>query len=172
MSFLSHTSKFMTSCLSKNTLNNTIPTSTAAITSIFSTQQQQQQVRFRSNRSRRGLYDGKDVRFGNRVSFSEKKTRRKFRPNVFIKRVYSETLDKMMRFHLTASTLRSIDRMGGLDNYLLKSKHIKDDVGEGGRAKRRILEKLEKRKLYEQRVAEKEATAAAAAASIAATESS
>jgi len=171
MSFLSHTSKFMTSCLSKNTLNNIIPTSTAAITSIFSTQQQkQQQVRFRSNRSRRGLYDGKDVRFGNRVSFSEKKTRRKFKPNVFIKRVYSETLDKMVRFHLTASTLRSIDRMGGLDNYLLKSKHIKDDVGEGGRAKRRILEKLEKRKLYEQRVAEEEA--AAAAASIAATESS
>lgn len=38
-----------------------------------------------SGRSRRGLYDGKDIRTGNNVSFSERKTRRKFKPNVFKK---------------------------------------------------------------------------------------
>jgi len=38
-----------------------------------------QQVRQRSNRSRRGLYDGKDVRFGNSVTFSKSTTRRKVR---------------------------------------------------------------------------------------------
>eukprot|EP00567_Pseudictyota_dubia_P014296 CAMPEP_0197443264 /NCGR_PEP_ID=MMETSP1175-20131217/9042_1 /TAXON_ID=1003142 /ORGANISM="Triceratium dubium, Strain CCMP147" /LENGTH=231 /DNA_ID=CAMNT_0042973869 /DNA_START=18 /DNA_END=714 /DNA_ORIENTATION=+ len=98
------------------------------------------QKRHRSNRSRRGLYDGKDVRSGNRVSFSMKKTKRKFKPNVFKKSVYSETLDQMVRFHITTSALRSIDRMGGLDNYLLKSKHVTS--GEGLATKKRILRRM------------------------------
>ena len=84
----------------------------------------QTSIRTRSSRSRRGLYDGKDVRFGNNVPFSMKKTRRRWNPNVQKKRVYSEVLDEMVRFHLTTSALRSIDKMGGLDNYLLKSKHV------------------------------------------------
>mmetsp|Transcript_24331 Transcript_24331/g.37493 ORF Transcript_24331/g.37493 Transcript_24331/m.37493 type:complete len:232 (+) Transcript_24331:34-729(+) len=94
-------------------------------------------LRFRSNRSRRGLYDGKDVRFGNKRSFAMNKSRRKFKPNVFLKRVYSETLDEMIRFHLTTKALRSIDKAGGLDNYLLKSKHVTS--GEGLEVKTRIL---------------------------------
>jgi large subunit ribosomal protein L28 len=98
------------------------------------------QARFRSNRSRRGLYDGKDVRTGNKVSHSERKTKRKFKPNVFIKRVYSEILDEMVRFHLTTAALRSIDKAGGLDNYLLKSKHITE--GEGLAAKKRVVARM------------------------------
>lgn len=98
------------------------------------------QVRYRSNRSRRGLYNGKDIRTGNNVSFSMKKTKRKFKPNVFKKSVYSEILDEMIRFHLTASTLRSIDKAGGLDNYLLTSKYVTE--GEGLVAKKRILNRI------------------------------
>jgi large subunit ribosomal protein L28 len=67
-------------------------------------------------------------------------TRRKFKPNVFLKRVYSEILDDMIRLHLTASTLRSIDKAGGLDNYLLTSKHVTS--GEGKHVKERIISKL------------------------------
>jgi large subunit ribosomal protein L28 len=96
--------------------------------------------RYRSNRSRRGLYDGKDIRAGNNVSFSMRATKRTFKPNVFLKRVYSETLDEMMRFHLTTSALRSIDKAGGLDNYLLTSKHVTS--GEGHEAKKLILKKM------------------------------
>ena len=96
--------------------------------------------RYRSNRSRRGLYDGKDIRSGNSLSFSMKATKRKFKPNVFIKRVYSEVLDEMIKFHLTTSALRSIDKAGGLDNYLLTSKHVQS--GEGLAAKKRIVKKL------------------------------
>ena len=102
----------------------------------------QQQVRYRSNRSRRGLYNGKDIRSGNNVSFSMKKTKRTFKPNVFKKRVYSETLDEMVRFHLTTSALRSIDKAGGLDNYLLTSKYVTE--GEGLVVKQRILKKMAK----------------------------
>jgi large subunit ribosomal protein L28 len=103
-------------------------------------QQQQQQVRYRSNRSRRGLYDGKDIRAGNNVSFSMRATKRKFKPNVFVKRVYSEVLDEMVPFHLTTSALRSIDKAGGLDNYLLTSRHVVE--GEGKKVKVRILDKM------------------------------
>jgi large subunit ribosomal protein L28 len=97
--------------------------------------------RSRSNRSRRGLYDGKDIRSGNNVSFSMKATKRKFKPNVFTKRVYSEILEEMVRFHLTTSTLRSIDKAGGLDNYLLTCKHVSS--GEGLEVKKRVVSKLE-----------------------------
>lgn len=87
------------------------------------------------------MYDGKDVRSGNNVSFSERKTKRRFKPNLVVKRVYSEVLDEMIRFHMTAATLRSMDKVGGLDNYLLQSKHVTD--GEGLKAKKRVLERLE-----------------------------
>jgi large subunit ribosomal protein L28 len=99
----------------------------------------EQQVRHRSNRSRRGLYDGKDIRTGNNVSFSMRHTKRTFKPNVFIKKVYSETLDDMIQFHLTTSALRSIDKAGGLDNYLMKGEFTE---GEGHVIKKKIIKKL------------------------------
>ena len=41
-----------------------------------------------------------------------------------MKRIYSEVLDEMLRFHVTTSALRTIDKYGGLDNYLLNSRHV------------------------------------------------
>ncbi|KAL7574978.1 hypothetical protein ACA910_010797 [Epithemia clementina (nom. ined.)] len=99
-----------------------------------------QQVRFRSGRSKRGLYDGKDVRFGNRRSHSMQATRRKFKPNVHTKRLYSEVLDEMIKFRVTTSALRSIDRIGGLDTYLLASKHVTS--GSGLKHKRRLVNRI------------------------------
>mmetsp|Transcript_9088 Transcript_9088/g.17335 ORF Transcript_9088/g.17335 Transcript_9088/m.17335 type:complete len:169 (+) Transcript_9088:50-556(+) len=116
---------------------------------------EQHQVRWRSNRSRRGLYNGKDIRTGNNVSFSMRATKRTFKPNVFIKRVYSDILGDMVRFHLTASTLRSIDKAGGLDNYLLNSKWEFTE-GEGYKVKRAILKKLKNQERYERKQAERE----------------
>ena len=116
--------------------------------------------RYRSNRSQRGLYDGKDIRSGNNLSFSMKSTKRKFKPNVFKKKVYSEVLDEMLPFHVTTSALRSIDNAGELDNYLLTSKHVTS--GEGLDAKKRIISKLklnEKVKRWKEEEEEKEVTA-------------
>ena len=47
------------------------------------------------------------------------------------KRVYSETLDKMIPFRVTTTALRTIDKVGGLDNYLLYTREDKlgSDVG-------------------------------------------
>ena len=151
-------------CLSSITMSNGI-TTTATVTSpsvhpewIFHLSQQPPsqrrnqliQVRHRSNRSRRGLYDGKDIRSGNNVSFSMKATKRTFKPNVFVKRVYSSVLDSMIQFHLTTSTLRSIDKAGGLDHYLLNNPTIVE--GEGLAIKRKILRRLKN----QQRLARKE----------------
>ncbi|KAL7490828.1 hypothetical protein ACHAWT_000707 [Skeletonema menzelii] len=106
-------------------------------------------IRTRSSRSTRGLYDGRDVRFGNNVPFSLKKTRRKWSPNVQHKVLYSEVLDESIKFKVTTGALRTIDKMGGLDNYLLNSKLVKETKtkgvgkeGQGQQVRNRIVQKL------------------------------
>jgi large subunit ribosomal protein L28 len=78
-----------------------------------------QVTQHRSNRAKEGLYHGKDIRFGNNVSFSIKKTRRTWMPNVQNKRVWSFALDGWIRFKMTTTALKAIDVAGGIDNYLL-----------------------------------------------------
>jgi len=70
-------------------------------------------------RAQKGLYHGKTIVFGNRVTFSEKKTRRTWKPNVQRKRIWSDLLERYVRCRLTTTALRNIDRAGGLDNYIL-----------------------------------------------------
>ncbi|KAL3776447.1 hypothetical protein ACHAWO_005921 [Cyclotella atomus] len=134
-----------------SSLRRTIPSwlpATAAATQtttsplmVTSTQQ-----RHRSNRSRRGLYDGRDIRFGNNVPFSMKKTRRRWNPNVQFKKLYSEVLDEMIKFHVTTGALRSIDKYGGLDNYLLYSPNVSTKgEGEGQKTRNRIMQKIRHR---------------------------
>lgn len=76
---------------------------------------------------------------------------------MFTKRVYSEILDDMLRFHLTASTLRSIDKAGGLDNYLLKNDSITE--GEGYVAKRKILKRMKNQERYDRKQLERQGDA-------------
>ena len=71
-----------------------------------------------------------------------KKTKRKFKPNVQKKRLYSEILDEMVNFHVTTSALRTIDKYGGVDNYLMKSEHIVAGKNEGWKTKERILQRV------------------------------
>mmetsp|Transcript_31994 Transcript_31994/g.90814 ORF Transcript_31994/g.90814 Transcript_31994/m.90814 type:complete len:134 (-) Transcript_31994:318-719(-) len=85
-----------------------------------------------AKRSRRGLFGGKQPHFGDSVSEDGKnRTKRKWSPNVQNKKLYSETLDKMIAFKVTTTALRTIDKVGGLDNYLLYTKEEKlgSDVG-------------------------------------------
>ena len=58
---------------------------------------------------------------GNNVPESHQKTRRTWLPNIQQKTLYSAALDEKLRIKVTASTLRTIDKVGGLDQYLLKS---------------------------------------------------
>lgn len=72
--------------------------------------------------SNMGLYGGSFIQFGNSISESKHKTRRKWYPNVVRKRLWSDALNKMLQVKLTTKVLRTISHEGGLDNYLCKDK--------------------------------------------------
>ena len=77
----------------------------------------------------RGLYGRKTIQFGNNVSSkTETTTRRYWKPNVLSKSLYSVTLKKKIKLRITSNVLKTIDREGGLDEYLLKQseKRIKE----------------------------------------------
>src|ERR1700710_245959 len=70
-----------------------------------------------------GLYGTQKIRFGNMVSEkNEIKTRRYWRPNVLSKRLWSDSLKIFVRTRVTTRVLRTIDKCGGLDEYLLGEK--------------------------------------------------
>jgi large subunit ribosomal protein L28 len=64
---------------------------------------------------------------------NEIKTRRYWRPNVHSKRLWSEALQAYIRLRITTRVLRTVDKVGGLDEYLLgeKAGRIKE-LGMGG----------------------------------------
>ncbi|KAF1991402.1 hypothetical protein K402DRAFT_308506, partial [Aulographum hederae CBS 113979] len=73
--------------------------------------------------SNTGLYGGVKIQFGNIVSEkNEIKTRRRWHPNVQRKKLFSVALNRFIRVKLTARALRTIDKVGGLDEYLLGDK--------------------------------------------------
>ena len=63
----------------------------------------------------------KSVLFGNNVSHSNRKTRRKFIPNLHNKTLISKALGRKISLKIAVSTLRSIENAGGLDEYLIKA---------------------------------------------------
>ena len=74
-------------------------------------------------KARRGVFAGKHVKFGNRVSEDGgNKTRRRWLPNAQKKRVYSELLEEMIPMRVTAHALRCMDKAGGLDEYVLRTR--------------------------------------------------
>lgn len=73
--------------------------------------------------SNRGLYGASRLQFGNNVSKKHNvKTPRKWRPNVTRRLLWSEALRCYVQTRVTARVLRTIDKSGGLDNYLLGDK--------------------------------------------------
>ncbi|MCE2992499.1 MAG: 50S ribosomal protein L28 [Candidatus Jidaibacter sp.] len=64
--------------------------------------------------------DGKKgIMVGNKVSHSNRKTRRRFLPNLQIVSFFSEILKKSIRLRLTPSSVRTIEHNDGIDNFLL-----------------------------------------------------
>ncbi|KAJ1325206.1 large subunit ribosomal protein L28 [Microdochium nivale] len=85
-----------------------------------------------------GLYGGAKVRFGNVISEKwNRKSRKKWYPNRHTKRLWSVGLQNFIRVRLTARTLRTIDKLGGIDEYLLgpKAARVKE-MGPAGWALR------------------------------------
>lgn len=60
--------------------------------------------------------------FGQNVSHSNRKTKRKFLPNLCNVTLLSDSLNKKVKLRVSAGTLRTIDNKGGLDGFLLSRK--------------------------------------------------
>ena len=71
--------------------------------------------------SRRCELTGKGVQTGNYVSHAHNKTRRRFLPYLQSKSLLSDTLGETIRFRVTTSAIRTVERQGGLDAYLLNA---------------------------------------------------
>jgi large subunit ribosomal protein L28 len=92
--------------------------------------------------SRRCGVTGKGVMPGHNVSHANNKSPRKFLPNLQRTSMLSDALGQMVRMRLTTNAIRTIERNGGLDSYLLKARN--DSLSpEFRRIKARIQRKLE-----------------------------
>ena len=72
--------------------------------------------------SRRCDLTGKGVLTGHLVSHSNRKTKRRFLPNLCNVTLESETLKRSVRLRVSANALKSVDHRGGLDAFLAKAR--------------------------------------------------
>ena len=73
--------------------------------------------------SRRCELTGKGVRSGHLVSHANNKRKRVFRPNLQTVSLASDALGRAVSLRISMNALRSIDRLGGLDTFLLKARN-------------------------------------------------
>ena len=71
--------------------------------------------------TRRCELTGKMALSGNNVSHANNKTKRRFLPNLNMVTLTSDKLEKTFKFRVSASALRTVDKKGGLDLFLLKA---------------------------------------------------
>jgi len=70
------------------------------------------------------------VMSGNNVSHSNRKTKRKFFPNLRELSFLSEALGTKIKIKVAASTLRTINKYGNIDNFLINYRYNKlSDLG-------------------------------------------
>ena len=62
---------------------------------------------------------------GNNVSHAVNKTKRKFLPNLQNTSFFSEILGKKIRLKVTSKGIKTVEKNGGIDNYLLGLKNSK-----------------------------------------------
>jgi large subunit ribosomal protein L28 len=64
---------------------------------------------------------GKGRQVGNNVSHANNKTKRVFLPNLQDVTLLSDALERSVKLRVSTSGLRSVEHVGGLDNWLLKT---------------------------------------------------
>jgi large subunit ribosomal protein L28 len=72
--------------------------------------------------TRRCELTGKGPMSGQLRSHAENKTKRVFRPNLVDVTLISDALQKSVRLRVSAHALKSVEKNGGLDAFLLKAK--------------------------------------------------
>ncbi len=75
--------------------------------------------------ARRCAATGRGVQTGNNVSHANNKTRRRFLPNLHQVSLISEVLREKVRMKVTTTGLRTIEKRGGIDAFLLSTPNAK-----------------------------------------------
>ena len=65
---------------------------------------------------------GKGTQVGHKVSHSNRKTKRRFMPNLVKVTLISDSLGRSVRLRISANALKSVDHRGGLDAFLAKAR--------------------------------------------------
>src|SRR3546814_197088 len=85
---------------------------------------------------------GKGRQVGHNVSHANNKTKRTFLPNLQNVTLMSEALGRSIRLRVSTNGIRSVEHVGGLDNWLLKSADSKLSL-RARRLKRELAKKAQ-----------------------------
>jgi len=91
--------------------------------------------------ARRCDLTGKEPLFGHNVSHSNRKTNRRFDPNLQKVTLYSDALSRRVALRVCTRALRTVQKKGGLDAYLVDTADAKL-APEGLRLKHRVKRAL------------------------------
>ena len=89
--------------------------------------------------ARRCDFTGRGVQAGNNVSHANNKTRRRFLPNLQKSSLLSDALGQTIQVRLRTQAIRTIEKRGGLDAFLLSTPN--DKLGKKARALKRRIQK-------------------------------
>jgi len=89
--------------------------------------------------ARRCELTGKSAQIGHKVSHSNIKTKRRFLPNLVNVTMISDALGRLVRLRVSTNALKTVDRRGGLDAFLMKAKD--DELSTRAREIKRQLRK-------------------------------
>ncbi len=87
--------------------------------------------------TRRCTMTGKRAQVGNNVSHANNRSKRRFQPNLQIVSLLSDVLGATVRLRMAVNGIRTVEKRGGLDAYLLSARSTELDDG-AARLKRRI----------------------------------
>lgn len=68
---------------------------------------------------------GSKTGVGNKVSHSNRRTKRTFKPNLQTKTYFSSLLGRNITLSLTARAIRTIDKYNGLDGFMLQVRNVR-----------------------------------------------
>ena len=86
---------------------------------------------------------GKKPMSGNNVSHANNRTKRRFIPNLQNVKLYSGTLQKYINLNITIRTMKTVEKYGGLDSYLIKTSN-RNLADTGLKIKKQILKSNKK----------------------------
>ncbi len=94
--------------------------------------------------ARRCDFTGKGVQTGNNVSHAHNKSRRRYLPNMQKVSFHSEVLGEMLQVRASVAAVRTIEKRGGIDAFLLST--AADKLGQKARVLKRRIRKATENK--------------------------